>query len=148
MADRSAAEPNPDGITRYIVETFPRVDVATTQGATFFSLDPEKHWPNFATIVTSDAFDQASNLSREGVFRLNIGVSRETFERLVGDVPADESTDYAVLDRVIPHPVYARQHWVSILNPNAETFDNVVRPLLAEAHARVARQVRLQRGER
>jgi hypothetical protein len=43
------------------------------------------------------------------------------------------------LDRLMPHPVYATQHWVSILNPSAATFDTVVKPLLDEAHERVAR---------
>ena len=43
------------------------------KGAAFFSLDPEKHWPNFATMVWTDDFDQASDLSRPGIFRLNIG---------------------------------------------------------------------------
>ena len=46
--------PSPAEITEYIVQTYPGVDVATAMGATFFSVDPETHWPNFATIVTSD----------------------------------------------------------------------------------------------
>ena len=106
-------------------------------GATFFSLDPEKHWPNFATIVTTDEHDEGapSDLSRPGVFRLNIGVGRATFERLVG---ATADPDHAAFDRVLPHPVYARQLWISILNPSERTFGAVVLPLLDEAHARVA----------
>jgi len=39
---------------------------------TFFSLDPEKHWPNFATLVTSDEYDSASDLSRSGIGKLEI----------------------------------------------------------------------------
>jgi len=35
--------------------------------------------------------------------------------------------------------VYAMQHWISILNPSEATFDKVVKPLLDEAHERVAR---------
>jgi hypothetical protein len=35
--------------------------------------------------------------------------------------------------------VYAQQHWISILNPSAETFDGIVKPLLAEAHGRIAK---------
>ena len=34
----------------------------------------------------------------------------------------------------MPHPVYARQNWVCILNPSEESFDRVVKPLLTEAH--------------
>jgi hypothetical protein len=97
--------PDPDAITRLILEHYPETVVAEALGATFFSLD-EKHWPNFATIVTTDEHDMGnpSNLARPGVFRLNIGVGRETFERLVGTM---QSPDYAALDRFLPHPVYA-----------------------------------------
>ncbi|HEX8026636.1 MAG TPA: DUF6194 family protein, partial [Candidatus Limnocylindrales bacterium] len=112
-------------------------------GATFFSCDPSG-WPNFATIVTTDEHDmgEPSRLSREGVFRLNIGVSRSTFKRLVGAAADDPSTDYAALDRFVPHPVYAKQLWISILNPSRRTYDDEVRPLLAEAYERVARSAR------
>ena len=106
-------------------------------GATFFSLD-DKHWPNFATIVTTDEHDMGtpSNLARDGVFRLNIGVGRETYQRLVGSM---NEPDYAALDQVRPHPVYARQRWVAILNPSRQTFDDILKPLIAEAHERLAR---------
>lgn len=100
------------------------------------SCDAEKHWPNFATLVTSDEYDAASNLDRPGVYRLNIGLSKATFERVVG---SDPNPDYTALDQLMPHPVYAVQHWVSILNPSEATFDKLVKPLLDEAHERVAR---------
>ena len=138
MTDFHPQAPDHDAVVRYITEAFPGVDVVTAMGAAFFSLDPEKHWPNFATIVTTDEHDMGSpsNLTaRPEVYRLNIGVSRESFDRLVG---AAIEPDYAALDRVLPHPVYARQHWVSILNPSAETFETVVKPLLGEAHDRLA----------
>jgi hypothetical protein len=105
--------------------------------ATFFSLT-EKHWPNFATIVTTDEHDMGapSNLSRPDVFRLNIGVGRETFLWLVG---SNIDPDYAALDTMLPHPVYARQRLVAILSPSRSTFEDVVKPLIAEAHDRLAR---------
>ena len=128
--------PGPDEITDWITSTYPGTVVAQAMGATFFSLD-ERQWPNFATIVTTDEHDMGapSNLARDGVFRLNIGVGRATFERLVGTV---EDADYAALDRIVPHPVYAKQRWIAILNPSRPTFDEVVKPLIAEAHARLA----------
>jgi hypothetical protein len=128
--------PDAEAITRIILETWPETDMVEIPGAAFFSLDAEKHWPNFATIVTTDEHDEGtpSNLSRPGVFRLNIGVSRATFDRLVGSMSEPE---YAALDRVLPHPVYAKQLWVSILNPSDATFRDVVLPLLTEAHDRV-----------
>jgi hypothetical protein len=139
MPDFEAPGPDPEAITTYITSTFPAVDIVTALNATFFSLDPEKHWPNFATIVTTDEHDVGapSNLTaRPDVFRLNIGVSRPTFERLVGGASAP---DCAAVDRFLPHPVYAKQLWISILNPSQERFEAEVRPLLAEAYARIAR---------
>ena len=129
--------PDPEAITRTIRETWPETDVVEALGAAFFSLDPEKHWPNFATIVTTDEHDDGtpSKLSRPGVFRLNIGVSRETFERLTGSMT---EPDYVALDQILPHPVYAKQLWISILNPSDASFRDVVLPLLKEAHDRLA----------
>ena len=130
--------PDPEAITRTILETWPETDMVQAMGARFFSLDPERHFPNFATIVTTDEHDDGapSNLSaRLGAFRLNIGVGRATFERLLGSA---EEPDYSAFDRVLPHPVYAKQLWISILNPSDETFRDVVLPLLTEAHDRLA----------
>ena len=131
--------PDPEAISRFIRESWPETDMVEALGAAFFSLDAEKHWPNFATIVTTDEHDEGtpSNLSRPGVFRLNIGVGRTTFERLVGSM---SKPDYAAFDRVLPHPVYAKQLWISILNPSDTTFREVVIPLLTEAHDRLAAQ--------
>jgi hypothetical protein len=87
---------------------------------------------------SSDEHDDASNLSRPGIFRLNIGtLSRETFARLVGGA---DPQDFTVLDQVLPHPVYAKQRWVSILNPSERSFEEIVKPLLAETHDRLAAQ--------
>ncbi len=85
MRDSDHVGPDHEAVVHAISEAFPGVDVATAMGATFFSLDPEKHWPNFATIVTTDEHDMGlpSNLTaRPDVFRLNIGLSRATFDRL------------------------------------------------------------------
>ena len=137
MTTNQTPDPDPETITRYITTTFPNTDVVTIDGGSFFSLDPERHFPNFATIVWNDDFDKASNLSRPGFFRLNIGLNRATFERLVGSIT---EPDYTAVDQLLPHPDYARQHYVSIVNPSATTFDEVVVPLLAEAHDRLAAQ--------
>ena len=134
-------------ITRYIATTLPGVDVLVASreggapeiawGDSFFIYDPDRNLDDvrrfpFATIVTKDYgdFDNASNLDRPGVFRLNIGVSKETFANLF---PAEGEYDFTALDRLIPHPVYGRNHWVSVLNPSESTFE-LVKPLLTEAH--------------
>lgn len=57
------------------------------EGNYFFTRAQEKaaksaHWMPFATLITNDAYDQHSDLNRQGVYRLNIGVSRATFQQL------------------------------------------------------------------
>ena len=76
-----------------------------------------------------------SNLVRPGVYRLNIGVGKETFQRLVGS-ETDPTTPRSTGS--FPHPVYAAQRWVSILNPSDATLRELLLPLLAEAHDRLA----------
>jgi hypothetical protein len=99
------------------------------------------HWPNFATVVWTDEHDMGnpSNLARDGVFRVNVGVDRATFARLVGGV-ADP--DYAVFDTFIPHPVYAKQRWISILNPSHRAVSEELMPLIEAGHARLAARQR------
>jgi hypothetical protein len=130
--------PDRDTLIRLIRETWPDAIVATIESATFFSLD-EKHWPNIATVVWTDEHDDGapSDLSRPGVYRVNIGVGKETFQRLVGSIT---DPDYAAFDRLLPHPVYAKQRWVAILNPSDATVRDTVLPLLGEAHDRLAAQ--------
>jgi hypothetical protein len=129
---------------RHITGAFPGVDVVTAMDAYFFFSDPgdgtrSDHMFPFATVVTTDAHDSASNLSRPSVFRLNIGVSRETFRSLLGVSPSagaeaiEAGRDFTALDRFLPHPVYASQSWVCVLNPSRETF-RTVEGLLEEAH--------------
>jgi len=125
-------------------------------GDSFFFYDPEGDAPAdrrfpFATIVTKDydGFDTASNLNRRGVFRLNIAVGRNKFQKLIGHPPAAHpdhhaSFDYSAVDQVLPHPVYAVQAWVSILNPS-ETTSAQARSLLAEAHSRAVERHRPRR---
>ena len=137
----------------------PGVDVMTASeadgapevawGDSFIFYDPDRDIPAdrrfpFATIVTKDygGFDEASNLNREGIFRLNVSVDRHRFTELIGYQPAYHADhagdfDYTVIDTVIPHPAYARQAWVSILNPGERTSDQA-RTLIIEARDRAA----------
>lgn len=129
-------------INQYIIDNFVGISTYSTadtiaSGDTFYFYDPERKFP-FATLVTSDIYDSASNLSRPGIYRLNVGVGKETFRKLFGpgQAPAEDSGyDFAVLDKIIPHPVYGRMYWVSVLNPSEATLSEQVRPLLDEAYA-------------
>jgi hypothetical protein len=144
-----------DAIIQYVTDTFTGLEIQRPSdgpgaGDTFIFYDPQhdtdpsRRLP-FATVVTKDykGFDESSQLDRPNVFRLNIGVSRETFQALFGHLPTEESTetyDFAVLDRVMPHPAYGRQSWVCVLNPSSETFETVIKPLLDEAYALVVKR--------
>jgi uncharacterized protein DUF6194 len=138
-----------DAIIQYVENTFGGVEVQRPTdgpgaGDTFFftaaqrDVDPARRQP-FATIVTKDY----------GEF--NIGVSRETFQKLFGYLPGKESAkdaeyDYAALDRLMPHPVYAPQSFVCVLNPSPETFETIT-PLLAEAYSLVEARHRKQQTD-
>jgi hypothetical protein len=119
-----------DAITQHIIDMLAGGHFQIADDNTFFFHDGDNKFP-FATIVTKDNdFDSASQLNRPGVFRLNFGVGKETFRTLFGEVPT--ATDHAALDTLMPHPVYAKMYWVSVINPSAKTFEKV-KPLLAEA---------------
>jgi hypothetical protein len=128
--------PNREAMLQLIRDAFPDAVVATLDSAAFFSLD-ERHWPNFATVVWTDEHDDGapSDLARPGVYRVNVGVDRATYERLVG---SSTTPDYAALDRFVPHPVYAKQRWIAILNPSHSTVRETLMPLITAGHDRLA----------
>jgi len=129
-----------------VLDLADEIHALDASGDTYFYYDlpddpePDRRFP-FATLITGDRHDSFSNLDREGVYRLNVGVSRQTYESLIGAPPPraeadgsyDTGHDYTALDRIMPHPVYAPMNWVSVLNPSRQTFATVVRPLLDEA---------------
>lgn len=121
-------------ITAYITDTFPGVETTTAYGYTFFFYDSERMLP-FATLTASDnEYDRVSNLDRPDVYRLNIGVGRQTFQALFGSDKVDVSGyDFTTLDNIMPHPEYAKQHFLCVLSPGAATWERV-RALLAEAY--------------
>lgn len=99
----------------------------------------------FATLIVKDyPGDTASKLGPAGAYRLNLSVGREEFEKLVGYGPAAHAAradewDYAAADRVLPHPLYAAQGWISLVNPARL---GLVRDLLMLARDRAGRRVR------
>ena len=121
-------------IAQYIFGTFPGVETAENLGYTFFFYGADHNLP-FATLATADNdYDRVSNLNRPGVFRLNIGVGKQTFQSLFGADRVDVSRyDYTALDCIMPHPDYAAQKFICVLNPTEVTFERV-QTLLAEAY--------------
>jgi erythromycin esterase-like protein len=109
-------------------------------GNRFFYVGPDRMRP-FATIVIRDmrGFDEDSNLDRASVFRLNIDLGRDEFQRQFGYPPAKfadhrPGIDFTQLDILTPHPMYGRQAWASIINPNPRRQD--IDQLISQAHGR------------
>lgn len=143
---------NETEIIQYISDALKGVDVVVDSGTSFYFYNPDSNVPPdhrfpFVTLVTSDLYDQFSKLNRPSVFRLNIGIGKQTFRSLFGlpkhSEGGDSATesgdnysdyDFTALDQLMPHPVYGRMYWVCVLNPSKETFETKVRPLLSEAY--------------
>jgi hypothetical protein len=135
-------------IAKYITDTFAGVETTDAFGYTFFFYGPERMLP-FATLVAADnEYDRVSNLDRPGVFRLNIGVSKQTFQSLFGTAKVEVSTyDFTALDTIMPHPEYAAQHFVCVLNPSDVTLTRV-QALLAEAYDLAVRRHAKRQAQR
>jgi len=127
-------------VVDYIMKTFPGVETTTAYGYTFFFHRSERKFP-FATLIASDQeYDRFSNLDRPGVFRLNIGISKQTFQSLFGTGNVDVNAhDFTALDVLMPHPEYAKQHFICVLSPGEATFERV-RLLLAESYENAVRR--------
>jgi hypothetical protein len=127
-------------IAEYIIHSFEGVETTQAFTYTFFFYRSERKLP-FATLAAADnEYDRVSNLDRPGVFRLNLGVRRETFQSLFGAGKVDLGAyDFTALDTLMPHPEYAGQHWLCVLSPGAATWERA-QALLAEAYARAARR--------
>lgn len=100
----------------------------------------------FATIVTQDqpGFDEGSDLDRPGAFRVNLQVGRSRAAELGVGPEHRDGVDHAEVDRLLPHPVYAAQGYVSVVNPGRATSELVLQ-LLGEAHARSRARTRPRR---
>ncbi|WP_436495913.1 DUF6194 family protein [Actinokineospora sp. HUAS TT18] len=135
----------------HITTTYDGINVLHNGDDLFFLYDPDRDLPPerqnpFVTIVTGNSYDTVSDLSEPGAYRLNIGLTKATYTSMFGAVPTvrdengilDTGVDPALRDQLMPHPVYASQHWVSVITPES-TLD-AVRELVAEAYEFAARK--------
>jgi hypothetical protein len=131
---------NESSITQYITTAFVNVEITNAFGYTFFFYGADHTLP-FVTLANADnEHDRVSNLDRPDVFRLNIGVGKQTFQSLFGTGRIDVSTyNFTALDTIMPHPDYAAQSWLCVLNPSDTTFQ-ILQPLLAEAYERAVQR--------
>jgi hypothetical protein len=125
---------------REVLAAFPHTLIVEGNGDLYAIYDPDQDYEQrprhgWATVVTSDAHDSASDLDRPGVYRLNIGLPRDRFREVLDPAARQDPT---ALDVLLPHPVYGRQNWVCVLNPD-RTWPTALR-LLGDAHAFAARK--------
>jgi hypothetical protein len=164
----SVLSPSGKGIARmdgaklreHICTSFDGLNVAENSGDTFFIYDPDGDLPPertfpFATIVTGDNYDGASVLTKPGDYRLNIGLTKATYVSWFGGAPTrrdeqgvlETGYDYAVRDQIMPHPIYASQYWICVINPSAATLE-LIHPMLSEAYEFAIRKYANQRTRR
>ena len=122
-------------ISQYILDRFDCINPLETWGELSFFVNPEmklKRGKYFATLKSKDGKnDRASNLNREGVFRLNIGLPPREYEAIFGLRPPrpikgsiiEGDYDFTTLDTLMPHPIYGWMGWIAILNPSKTNFD-------------------------
>ncbi|WP_226683279.1 DUF6194 family protein [Sutcliffiella horikoshii] len=85
--------------------------------------------------------DKASNLNREDVYRLNLGIKKTSFIELFGFVPqrptagniVEMDYDFSIVDEILPHPVYGWMSWISVLSPSEDTFEKI-KPFINEGY--------------
>ena len=136
----------PKQIVKRVADQLDDVFPKTSWGETSLFYNPGRALPNgvyFCTIKEQDGEnDRASDLNRDGVFRVAIGIGAAAYVEHFGDRPArpakgqavDTGDDFTELDRLMPHPVYAWMGWAQLLNPSAQTFEHCW-PLIEQAHA-------------
>ena len=136
-------------ITNKICSELSGVVPKSSWGETALFYNPGKVLPNgvyFCTIKEKDgANDRASNLNREGVFRLAIALNSQTYFSLFGEKPkrsvkggvVSTGHDFTILNELMPHPIYAWMCWAQILSPTTEKFAEIL-PLIIEAHSAAA----------
>ncbi|MEL6940560.1 MAG: DUF6194 family protein [Cyanobacteria bacterium J06598_1] len=135
----------PEAIVRDICAEFNGVVPKSSWGETSLFYNPGNLLPNgvyFCTIKEKDGEnDKASQLSREGIFRLAIGLPKKTYVSLFSAKPprpkkggiVSTGHDFTRLNELMPHPIYAWMGWVQVLSPTTETFTQIL-PLIQEAH--------------
>lgn len=135
----------PEQILRYFLENLDGTVLTESWGEKGIFYNPNgklKRGVYILTVKEKDGEnDKASKLERVGVYRVNLGVRKNTFTEMFGTVPArppkggivDMPYDFSSTDRILPHPVYAWMSWICVLNPSEDTFEKL-KPLIREAY--------------
>lgn len=132
---------NAKQLEKWILDNYLGVIVTDAYRERSFFYNPDGSLPKgiyFATIKESDGpNDKASNLDREGVYRLSVGVGKKQYRQLFGDIPkrpvkgeiVELDFDFSTTGMLMPHPIYAWLGWACINNPDSENLDSLKRLL-------------------
>jgi len=132
----------------YIIQNFQNVNIVELDGDLFFMYDNNDKLP-FATIITKDnEYDSTSNLNREGFYRLNVGLDKDTFVPMFGGLTDEKGfeaylnlgIDFTKEDTILPHPTYGAMYWVCVVNPSKETFEESLKKYLGLSYNKVSKK--------
>lgn len=135
----------PDEIIKYCLDNLEGTVLVKSWGERGIFYNPDKKLKRGIYILTvkekDGDNDKGSNLDREGVYRVNLGLRKKTFSDMFGSVPkrpdkgcvVDMDYDFTEVNKVLPHPVYAWMSWICVLNPTKDSFE-VLKPLICEAY--------------
>lgn len=132
----------PDEIVLQLRGSFSGLEVTHSFGETSIFYNPEKKHPRgtyFCTIKLKDGpNDKASELDRDGVFRVSFALPEDIYQEQFGSPPARGDmasirSNPKALNKLTPHPVYARMRWVQILSPSPEKFKQL-QPFIKESY--------------
>lgn len=127
----------PDDILNYCLENLDGVVEINSWGERGIFYNPGrvlKRGVYVLTVKEKDGNnDRSSQLNRNGTFRVNLGMRKQTFQNLFGELPkrpakgrvVEMSYDFTNTDTIMPHPVYAWMGWICVLNPTIETFESL-----------------------
>ncbi|PAF43603.1 DUF6194 family protein [Helicobacter sp. 11S02596-1] len=135
----------PDKILKYCLENLDGSVLMNSWGESAIFYNPNnqlKRGVYILTIKEKDGDnDRSSNLNRENLYRLNLGIRKTTFIEMFGFIPkrpakggiVDMDYDFTATNQMLPHPVYGWMGWVCCLNPSQKTFEEL-KPLIEEAY--------------
>lgn len=135
----------PDYILQYCLENLQGTVLVESWGEKGIFYNPDRKLKRGVYILTvkekDGENDRSSDLNRENIYRVNLGVHKETFAEMFGALPkrpekggiVDMPYDFTEINNIIPHPVYAWMGWICVLNPTEMIFEEL-KPFIQEAY--------------
>lgn len=132
-------------IIKYCLDSLPDTALVNSWGESGIFYNPNnalKRGIYVLTIKEKDGDnDKSSDLDRDSIYRVNIGVRKNTFVNMFGSIPkrpakggvVDMPFDFTQTNKILPHPIYAWMSWICALNPSEQTFEKL-KPLIVEAY--------------